>query len=292
MKLSDAIRLWFKKPLPFFETTKQKLTISLVFGIFITMFLILFDYSSEGDSTNAQMLKAALYGFITFLVLFFYSYLLPIVIPSYFNSEKWNMSRSIIYGILLVVSIGLFNALFAFKYDNPNNRIELFPFLFAVVHRTFVISIIPTLMFNLWLERRLYKKYESGAEMANNNLIDSRHDINDVLRIEIDERNMISEQDLIYIKAEGNYCQVYYIDDLHQKKVILRNTLKSIEGALQKSERIVRCHKSYIINLDKVKKVIGNARGYNFIVDEFNFPVPISRDISKDLLSRITTFQN
>jgi hypothetical protein len=288
MKLSDRIDLWLKKPLPFFETTKQKFTISIVFGIFITIFLILFDFSSEGDHSFIQILKAGLYGFITFLVLFFYSYFLPILIPSYFNSEKWNMGRSIVYGILLVVSIGLFNALFAFKFDNPNNRVVLFPFLIAVVQKTFIISIIPTLMFNLWLEKRLYKKYELGSEIANSSLIHSESDEKNDLKIEIDEEIKISEQDLVYIKAEGNYCQVYYIEDLNQKKLVLRNTLKNIEDALQNSKRIVRCHKSYIINLDKVKKVCGNARGYTFIVDDFNFNVPVSRTISKDLVSRIT----
>jgi len=288
MTLIDKIIMWLRKPLPFFETTKQKLIISIVFGVFITSFLILFDFSSEGEHSYMQILKAVLYGIITFLVLFFYSYILPILIPRFFNSERWNMGRSIAYGILLVVSIGLFNALFAFKFDNPNNRVVLFPFLIAVVQKTFVISIIPTLMFNLWLEKRLYKKYEQGSEIANNNLIHSELDKKHDLKIDIDEKNKISEQDLVYIKAEGNYCQVYYIEDLNQKKLVLRNTLKNIEDTLQNSKRIVRCHKSYIINLDKVKKVTGNARGYNFIVDDFNFQIPVSRTISKDLLNRIT----
>ncbi len=288
MKLFDNIKSWFLRPMLFFESTKQKLVISIVFGIFITLFLISFEYSPDGESSYIQILKAFAYGIITFLVLFFYSYILPIILPGYFNSERWNTGRSIVYGIILVVSIGVFNALFSFKYDNPNNRTSLLPFLFAVVHRTFIISIIPTVIFNLWLERRLYKKYDSRAEKANANLTKSNYRNNNVRMIRLDEKVNLLEQDLIYIKAEGNYCQVYYLEQSNPQKVILRNTLKNIEDCLRCSDRILRCHKSYIINLDKVKRVTGNAKGYNFIVDEFSFPVPVSRDISKELLSRIT----
>jgi hypothetical protein len=288
MKLFGLLESWLKRPLPFFETTKQKLVMSIVFGAFITVFLIFFDYSPDGESSYIQILKALAYGIITFIVMFFYSYILPMIIPNYFNSERWNIGRSIVYGIVLVVSIGIFNALFSFNYDNPNNRTSVFPFLFAVVHRTFIIGVIPTVIFNLWFERRLYKKYDSRAERVNANLTKSNYSNNDVRLITLNEKVNLLEQDLICIKAEGNYCQVYYLELSTPQKVILRNTLKNMEDSFKDADRILRCHKSYIINLDKVKKVTGNAKGYNFIVDEFNSPIPISRDISKELLSKIT----
>lgn len=292
MKLFDNIKSWFQRPMLFFESTKQKLVISIVFGIFITLFLISFEYSPDGESSYIQILKAFAYGIITFLVLFFYSYILPIILPGYFNSERWNTGRSIVYGIILVVSIGVFNALFSFKYDNPNNRTSLLPFLFAVVYRTFIISIIPTVIFNFWLERKFYKKYYSGAAKVNKLFKNQPNEKSGLKKISFkvqnsNEKLILFEEELIYIKSEGNYCQIFYHEKSSPKKIILRNTLKNMEESLKYSNRILRCHKSYIINLDKVLQVKGNARGYSFIVNVFNYPVPVSRELSKDLLHKI-----
>lgn len=286
----NNIFLWLNRPVPFYETTRQKMLVSIAFGIFITGFLILFDYSPEKESSYLQLIKALIYGVLTFLVLFLFNFLFPLVIPNFFNPEKWNMGKSILFGILIVVSIGLVNALFAFRYDNPNNRTQLYSFTVAVVQRTFLISIIPTFIFNIWLERRFYKKYYSKAKEVSENLKEVKS-TNDN-KIYLGNDLVFFESQLVYIKAEGNYCQVHYIDQSNQKKVLVRATLKNLEQSLNKNNRIVRCHKSYVVNLEKVIQVIGNAKGYSFIVDEFNYPVPVSREISKQLLEKITQYSN
>ena len=292
MNLFNNIKSWLKRPLPFFETTKQKFVISIAFGIFILIFLFFFDYYPENESVGIRILKNATYGFITFLVLFFYSYFLPMIMPNYFNLESWNVGRSIVYGIVLVISIGVFNAIFSFEYDNPNSRTIVLPFLFAVVYRTFIISIIPTVIFNFWLERKFYKKYYSGAAKVNKHFKNHPNEKSGFKKISFKAQNsneklILSDEELIYIKSEGNYCQIFYQESTTPKKILLRSTLKNMEESLKYSNRILRCHKSYIINLDKVLHVKGNARGYSFIVDGFNYPVPVSRELSKDLLNKI-----
>ena len=292
MGLINKIKSWLNKPLPFFETTKQKLIISVIFGVFIIIFLIFFNYSPEGESTHIQILKAFAYGFITFSVLFFYSYLLPLFFPKFFNTEFWTVGKSISYGIILIISIGLVNAIFSFKFDNPNNRTEIIPFLFAVVYRTFIIGIIPSVIFNFWLEKKLYKKYSEQAFRANKNLRNTTNtNFNDqevIFQMQNKNRNInLRNKDLIFVKSEGNYCQIFYQENSTPQKVIIRNTLKNIEKEIKNSGRILRCHKSYIINLDKVLSIKGNARGYCFVVDVFNCPVPVSRELSKDLIHKI-----
>lgn len=279
---------WLHKPIPFYETNRQKVVVAVAFGVFITGFLVLFNYSPEQGDVNIQLVKAFIYGILTLLVLCIFNFFFPFIIPTFFDTEKWNMGRSLVFGILIVLSIGLANSFFAFKYDNPNLRTELLPFTLAVIQRTFLISIIPTFIFNILLERRFYKKYYFQAMKVNNNIRLLNANLKNNRKLELGNNILCFEHELIYIKAEGNYCKVHYAEESKLKKVMIRNTLKNIETELTEFDNIVRCHKSYIINLNRVVKITGNAKGYSFIVDEFKYPVPVSRTISKHLLDLLT----
>lgn len=278
--------------MPFFETTKQKLIISVAFGISIMLFLFFFDQYPREETLGISLFKTFVYGFITFLVLFFYYYLFPIIFSKFFNIEYWNIGKSLLFGMILIISVGLVNTFFAFKFDNPYNNSKMLPFLFAVVYRTFIIGIIPTIIFHFWLENKLYKKYSEKAQKVDENIEKSINNNNDqelVLQTNNKSKNLILKTgDIIFVKSEGNYCQIYYKENSSYKKMIFRNTLKNLEKDFKDFDNILRCHKSYIINLDKVLHVKGNARGYYFIVDGFNYSIPVSRELSKNLLKAIT----
>ena len=68
---------------------------------------------------------------------------------------------------------------------------------------------------------------------------------------------------------------------------IIRNTLKKTEDVIEKYSNFVRCHKSYIVNLSKLKKVTGNAQGYKLIFEQLDFKIPVSRNLSKQILTKI-----
>jgi DNA-binding LytR/AlgR family response regulator len=82
------------------------------------------------------------------------------------------------------------------------------------------------------------------------------------------ERIHLSE--LQYIKAEGNYVEIY----LDSRKVVVRNTLEAILQEMN-SELIIRIHRSFAINTQKIKKR-SNAE-----VDLGEVQLPISRSYSQ-----------
>lgn len=293
MKFLKNTISWLNRPMPFFETTRQKLIISISFGISIIVFLFFFDQPPAGDKLNISLLKIFAYGFITFFVLFFFSYFMPKLLPRIFYLETWTVGKSLLFGIVLIISIGLANTFFAFRFDNPNKNTEIIPFLFAVVYRTFIIGLIPSIIFHFWLERKLYKDYSEKALKLEKNIEKStRHkNENKELVFQINNKGeslALKNKDLVFVKSEGNYCQIFYNENSSPQKLILRNTLKSFEEDLKCTSNICRCHKSFIINLDYVLHVKGNARGYYFIVDVFNYPVPVSRDLSKELFEKLS----
>jgi len=284
------IKTWLNKPFPFYETYRQKLTTPLLFGLFIMLFLVIFNPSHNTDFVREQFMKVFAYGFITIFIMSFYNAVLPLVFPNVFDVEKWNVKKTIVFLLFTIISIGLSNGLFAFQFDNPNNNSHLFSFLLSVLVKTLTIGILPTIMFVFYMEKSLYKRHqllalETIAKINKEKNRDQKNSEKIIITFpDTKEKVVIEYNDLYCIKAEENYCIYYFKKDNRVEKIMVRSSLKKIEQEFIKSEKIIRCHKSYIINLNTVSDITGNARGYFFSIKDINFKIPGSRNLSKALI--------
>ena len=92
-----------------------------------------------------------------------------------------------------------------------------------------------------------------------------------VIFAEKDRQKIVDPQDIILVKAEGNYATVY-LDDNTQ--LTLSMTLKAIEQKLN-FDHFLRIHHSYLVNMDKVVQYSKTDGG--FLVMKNGDSVPISR---------------
>ncbi|WP_024994807.1 LytR/AlgR family response regulator transcription factor [Phocaeicola paurosaccharolyticus] len=82
---------------------------------------------------------------------------------------------------------------------------------------------------------------------------------------------------LQFIEAEGNYINVFYLENGVSQKKTLRCTLKQVEELFKDYPNIIRCHRAFIVNIDKIKHVDGNAQGYRLHIDDTDRTVLVSR---------------
>lgn len=76
-----------------------------------------------------------------------------------------------------------------------------------------------------------------------------------VLKDENDKPELILRpSDLIYLKANDNYVQVFYLNGDKVDKKLIRTRLKKLETILSKS-KFTRIHRSYIINRDHIQHI-------------------------------------
>ncbi len=61
-------------------------------------------------------------------------------------------------------------------------------------------------------------------------------------------------KDLLYLAAADNYVSIHYIDRGKEATYLIRNSLKNLEENFS-GTNIIRCHRSYMVNFDKVKIV-------------------------------------
>ena len=90
---------------------------------------------------------------------------------------------------------------------------------------------------------------------------------------------------LFYIKAEDNYINVFYQRKGVISTYMLRCKMKTIEDNCLDSSSLMRCHRSYIVNIDKVSVLHNEADG--FILDfekEGLDSIPVSKTYSQKVL--------
>ncbi|MFZ4057644.1 MAG: LytR/AlgR family response regulator transcription factor [Ferruginibacter sp.] len=88
--------------------------------------------------------------------------------------------------------------------------------------------------------------------------------------------------DIIYIEAEGSYSYFHFTDG---KKILVSKKIKEFENLLLPTGIFFRTHRSYIINLNKIKQYVKSDGGY--IVMNNGQSVSISRELKDDFLSKI-----
>lgn len=97
-------------------------------------------------------------------------------------------------------------------------------------------------------------------------------------------RISIKAADLLYMQGSDNYVTIFYNKGDKATKFMLRNSLKRIETNLT-GTKITRCHRSYMVNIDKVKLVRKDKDGLIIELDSSDgIEIPVSKTYANDIL--------
>jgi DNA-binding LytR/AlgR family response regulator len=175
--------------------------------------------------------------------------------------------------------------------DVTNSNIEWFvykllnnlPFSWSnylkIICWTFVLGSIPMtiivlLDYNRKLKQHLIYATDIGKQLYPSVLLDA----DDMISI-LDNKDefTVKGDDILYLEAKGNYVSVFEFSDGTITKKVVRTSLSKTQKDNDFSY-IIRCHRSYIVNLKKVINVSGNAQGLKLHMAESDFIVPVSRN--------------
>jgi|GEM_PF-1875282 Response regulator of the LytR/AlgR family len=277
--MESCIAIWLKWPFPFYTNMREKITIPLYIGLSIALILILFNPSRNAEQLHIQLYKILVYVFIAFITAATFNTTIPPLFPSLFHVNRWNIGKMVAYTGVKLLAIGAANALFAFYFDNPSENQHFLPFLLHVIYYTVIVAVIPVLLFIFILEKQFYKKHYRLALAAGKQFQRMTNEPESDKQF-VHEGFTIPLAAIWYLKSEGNYTTFCYKKDGEVKKALIRILLKEVEQQIA-SKDLVRCHKSYMVNLKMVGMVEGNARQCCFHLKKINITIPISRSLSK-----------
>ena len=286
---------WLLKPYYLQEDKKLNLSISCIIGLAVFSFLYLFEPFNIGNQPTKYFVLG--YGVISTVITYFFIW----IAVKFSDADKWNVLKQIILLVCIVSSISLFNWLYnAWLFGQQNEHSQLFNVMFY----TFTVSVFPISAYLYFDEKRLtalnkrlatkVQKYfmrYSDTEDENASEINQKL-INPKIVVKGENQNEkldINLKNLLCIRAEGNYTMVYYKNQKRKvKKVLFRSSLRNMEEQfLEYSEYIMRCHKSYVINLQNIVGVSGNARSLFAEISGIDFQVPISRTNVNNIRSKV-----
>lgn len=140
-------------------------------------------------------------------------------------------------------------------------------------------------------ERVLLKRYLAKAGQINTELEAlPQKPVREMVKLDFDAKNdeiSVSLSDLLLLEASDNYVSIYYLKEDKLHKELRRGSLKMVEEQLGNREFIQRCHKSYIVNIQNVYKVSGNAQGYKLHIRNIDFSIPVSRSFPKAMIEKL-----
>ena len=99
---------------------------------------------------------------------------------------------------------------------------------------------------------------------------------------------MVSSDAILYIQSEENYVRIIHLDNGRVREFTLRSSMRALEELLQR-HGLVRCHRSYFINPDRVEMLRKDANGYfQARLDREGIePIPVSKRYYEAVTARL-----
>jgi len=280
------IKEYIRQPYPLFESRWR---IILSISLFVSLFILIFQPFGISNYTGEfKPLFEAAYGIVTFIVLIIDLFLFPLFLDEWFDSQKWTVFKQMIWQVWILFSIGLGNFLYSslfLRFTDGLNAFLTFQFY------TLVVGIIPILIITILHQNSLLSKNlklagEMNADLLSEELLSPDEKVR-IMAENNKDKLEINLSDFSYLSSTGNYVQVYFLVNNELQNVLLRNTLKHIEEQIRQSPSIIKCHRAFLVNKDKIIRVKGNSQGLRLILKDTMEEIPVSRNYSKSLLDSL-----
>ncbi|RPG38682.1 MAG: DNA-binding response regulator [Muricauda sp. TMED12] len=271
------MNLLFRK-FPIEISWKKDLAIVGLVTVFPPMFILLFqpfgiDIGTEGISFQKLIIVIG-YGLISGLLTTIVCVFLPFYVPKVFENFKvWSAFLFYLAFILLLSSANfLYNVLWDDVSGFPLDR------FFIMTRRTILIAAIPlSLAIYIAQQSRLKSNLASASRLNQNNTLSDSHTECTIISDNGKEVIKVSPQSFLYVVNADNYAWIHFTLNQNPHRVLIRGSLKKIQEQLKEMNCCFRCHRSYIVNMDKVVKATGDSRGLELALEGVDTVIPVSR---------------
>ena len=270
---------FLKQPFPYFPK-KWHVVVLMTLCVFPVSAIFLLYIKPIDFRTIAQFVGGfALIAFTCSSIMF---YLFPILFKRFFDEKRWTIGKFFLFAFLLCLMICVSDTL----YDNfiiskmYQAESNFFNSLFNNTLIVFSIGTINTIVGYFWLKSLdLHSDLKDKEDQCQKLLIRTQqHSISNEKIITLSgntkESLTLFPRELLYIVSLSNYVHIYYKMDEQILQKLLRTTLQQMEELLSEYPYLVRCHRSYIVNTNQIKKI----KGMQLWLKSIETKIPISKN--------------
>ena len=293
----------FKQPFPHHSSWKSALKTAFGFGVFISVFLLVFrPFGLDNIKTSLMVQSSLLFGLATFSCIFITNLFLHFFFPRIFSEENWTTGKQIINVLTVVVLVGLTNYLIAhLLFDLELTWKNLFYYQGIALS----VGLLPIIIYTLYIQNHKLQQFKNEAAILQKKLEGKReHEqsdsksveaaSSDVITFENDnqtEKKTLDAKHLVYIESASNYIKIFFEQKGEVSYAIVRMTMKKAAETINSYSVFFRCHRAYIVNLDKIEQVDGNAQGYKLKLQGAPDLIPVSRNLNSEFSDRLLEFR-
>jgi hypothetical protein len=197
-----------------------------------------------------------------------------------------------LYVIAEVVAMSLFYTLFAKFFPREGAERDIYEIFIQSAKNTAWVLLLPysvIMLYFSWREKNLLLEKISKEELT-----PEVHQKRNLLAFPDEKGELklsVMIENLLYIDSADNYATIHYLNKSKLSHFLIRNSLKWIEENLTKDSPLVRCHRSYIVNLDKVKVLRKTKEGIFLEMDALNTPdIPVSKTYYDRVMEKFSKY--
>ncbi len=250
-----------------------KLNSNFSIGVFL---FILFFRPFEASYSNVNNLIIFFSGFSG--IIFLFNNLFYIAVPTVFSKSyritDWEFGPPLILSTFALI----FNSVaFTFYLRYVGKTSISFYTVFKIVIICLSVVVLIRLLYRL--RSQYYQLKAINGDAFNSDIYVKQDKIPNKIELKSEnksEKVELSFNNIFTIKAADNYVEINYKHKDDFRKKLLRSTLKNIEIQLESYPNFVRCHRTYIVNLNNVNRLVKNYKG-NILEMTNNEEIPVSR---------------
>ena len=267
---------------------RQTLGVAGGFGVFVAFVLIVFEpFGTYRWQHPYKSWLLAGYGAIAATAIFINFFGLRWLLPGLFRETHWQVWKEIGWWLLHFSLGGFLSAVYGYLFmQMPFDAAQVS----YMVKIAFLIGLFPSISVVTLRYIYLTQKYRPLAKVEHSqNSVpteEEKEELTLVAENGKDQLQLISNN-LVYLEAADNYCTVYYLANGQFATTLLRSSLSRLEGQLT-APNFQRCHRSYLVNLDQVTALAGNAQGYKLLFSHTRQQVPVARQYAATVKAHFT----
>jgi DNA-binding LytR/AlgR family response regulator len=189
----------------------------------------------------------------------------------------------------IVVMALVYTLLKIFFLHEKNDIIEDFVNSLQITSLVVFLPYVILMLYFSWQDKT--RKLENLEQRKEENTLKTTkllpfYDEKDVMRFSM------LPSDILYLEAADNYVTVYCLNKQKISHYLLRNSLKNLEEYLS-GYSFVRCHRSFIVNFEKVKLIRKEKDGLRLEIDApSELIIPVSKTYSQSVLNEFVKTGN
>lgn len=258
---------------------RKQLAAGGIVGLLVFFILFVFQpFGTYGFSIAHKSLFLFGYGVInasSYICFYAVGFLL---FPRWFSFSNWNLLKEATCLILVLLLMTLTSLLYHHQFVG-NYQLSLSVFLNFLKYSS-AVAVVPfsILYYQKWIHFKLTQSASETAVGTESPIQTITFDSNN----KNEQSVTLPENEILFIKSEGNYIEIVRWDQQTIRRHLIRNTLNNVLAVLP-DHKFCKIHRSFVVNLNFADKVLLNGSAYELNLTVAAQKLPVSRSMVKEL---------